>query len=81
MKKYSLAAILAFTLGLSACVFQKESVDVVQAQNDATVTVADKAPKNATAVCRDGSYSTATDNTACVGNGGVVTQINRYFSE
>ncbi|AUI67177.1 hypothetical protein C5N92_03435 [Glaesserella australis] len=38
-------------------------------------------PNNVTAICRDGSYSTATDDSACLGNGGVSTKISRYHSE
>lgn len=38
-------------------------------------------PKNITAVCRDGKYSIAKDDTACLGNGGIKIAIKRYYSE
>ena len=38
-------------------------------------------PKNITAVCRDGKYSIAKDETACLGNGGIKVAIKRYHSE
>lgn len=83
MKKFNLVAVLAVALGLSACVWKKDKVDVVKSTDDVTAVAAQngKVPAGATALCRDGSYSTATDNSACAGKGGVVTQISRYHSE
>lgn len=88
MKKQILLGIWA-VLGLSACVVEKEAVGVAEGPNYATVgqtstfseSKAPVVPSNATAICRDGSYSVATDNSACAGNGGVATSINRYHSE
>lgn len=37
-------------------------------------------PSNVTAICRDGSYSTALEN-ICAGKGGIATKVHRYHAE
>lgn len=82
MKKGNLLVATALVLGLSACVFEKKAVDVVKMDNDTTIVQGNGTiPANATAICRDGSYSTATDHSVCAGKGGVETQIDRYRVE
>lgn len=84
----SLFLVIAVTVGLSACV-QRTPVSVVKAQEDTTARssvarvepVAVQTPPNATAVCRDGSFSFASDDSKCIGKGGVKTLISRYHSE
>ena len=38
-------------------------------------------PEKATAICNDGTFSTALLNEACLNNGGVKEAISRYYSE
>lgn len=90
MKKYHLIALFTVTTILAAC-NSGQKVEVVKAPQTSSTIMPSTAmeqqnlpttiPNNVTAICRDGSYSTATDTTACLGNGGVATQINRYYSE
>lgn len=88
MKKYSIITMLTAIAMLTAC-SSGEKVEVVKApsySNVAPTTVSqtqlpENLPSNVTAICRDGTYSTATDSSACLGNGGVSTIINRYHAE
>ncbi|AGH37952.1 hypothetical protein F543_17000 [Bibersteinia trehalosi USDA-ARS-USMARC-189] len=89
MQKLKFVTALVLLCGLSACV-QRTPVEVVKAQTDNTVssTIAKppvieqiQVPAGVTAICQDGSYSKATDNSVCIGNGGVKTIIGRYHSE
>lgn len=89
MKNLSILSVLSVSLLLAAC-SQNKPVPVAKSQDmttiapkkveQAPVEIPANAPKNATAVCRDGSFSTATEN-MCSGNGGVVSVIRRYHSE
>ncbi|QBQ64729.1 DUF3761 domain-containing protein [Actinobacillus indolicus] len=73
---------------LTAC-SSGEKVEVVKAPSSSNVAptkvsqtqLPENLPSNVTAICRDGTYSTATDSSACLGNGGVSTIINRYHAE
>ncbi len=91
MKKYNVFAISIMAIIISAC-SSGQKVEVVKASASSTITpVAKKEveqpqlppnlPRNVTAICRDGSYSTSTDSSACVANGGATTVINRYHAE
>lgn len=89
MKNLSILSALSISLLLVACT-QNTPVPVAKSQDMTTVApqkvepapveIPANAPRNATAVCRDGSFSTATEN-MCSGNGGVVSVIRRYHSE
>ncbi|MDH2999083.1 hypothetical protein A1D22_04300 [Pasteurellaceae bacterium LFhippo2] len=89
-KSHLFVALIVASIGIVACQ-QREPVEVVKAQDTSTIVqpkapavsqqLPDNLPANVTAICRDGSYSTATDSTACSGNGGVSSVINRYHSE
>lgn len=83
MKK-ALFLMIALAMGLSACV-QNTPVAVVEVQEDRTAKrmelPAGQTPPNATAFCRDGAFSFASDDSTCIGNGGVQTFISRYYSE
>lgn len=88
MKKLHTLSVLSLGVLLSACV-QNKPVEVVKGTDYSTVIpqtvvkqveVPANLPLNATAICRDGSYSTAKEN-ACSGNGGAQTIIKRYHSE
>lgn len=88
MKKIALFILVA--VGLAAC-NNHTKVEVAKAQDNSIIVQKQKAeqpvalpanlPRNATAICHDGSFSTATDNSVCSGNGGVKTVIGRYHSE
>ncbi|VTU08700.1 Uncharacterised protein [Actinobacillus indolicus] len=91
MKKYNFIALSMMTMALIACSSGKK-VEVVKAINSSSniipstsvgsqTQIPTNLPSNVTAICRDGSYSTATDGSACLGNGGASTVINRYHSE
>lgn len=90
MKKYSIITMLTAIAMLTAC-SSGEKVEVVKAPSSANVApttslvsqtqLPENLPSNVTAICRDGTYSTATDSSACLGNGGVSTIINRYHAE
>ena len=77
--------IVAMTVMLTACI-SREPVEVVKTPDVKTEympsTNADKGklPKDVTAICVDGTYSTAPVEEACVGNGGKVHYVSRYHS-
>lgn len=86
MKTLQLLGILSVGALLSAC-GSPQAVGVAKATDQSVVSpqvnstaVPENLPANVTAICRDGSYSTATSN-ICAGKGGVVTMISRYFAE
>ena len=89
MKNLAIIALFSVCFGLTAC-SNGTMVDVAKAQ-DSTTTMSQQAikqsdiplnfPNGATALCRDGSYSFAKDNTACANNGGVAISVDRYHSE
>lgn len=90
MQKLKLTAILSATLGLTACGTFQPPVAVVKADKDSTIVRVSEStnqntteiiPQGVTALCWDGAYSKATDNSVCSGNGGVKTYIGRYHSE
>lgn len=90
MQKLKMMTTVIMVVGLVACV-ERTPVGVVSSQADTTIVSAFKPqtssveqvslPDGVTAICQDGSFSKATDNTACVGNGGIKTFIGRYHSE
>lgn len=91
MKKQLILTVVITALGLSAC-SSGQKVEVAKASGDKTIVLPKPAqpalpsnvPANATAMCRDGSFSSASyedRETACIGNGGVLHFINRYHSE
>ncbi|MGX2956682.1 hypothetical protein ACWIYZ_06265 [Ursidibacter arcticus] len=87
MKRIILWSMLS--LAISACSTNKP-VEVVKVKDQSATVISQQAiqqsqiplniPENATAICRDGTYSTAKENT-CTGNGGTMTIIDRYRSE
>lgn len=91
MKQLCLVSVLGASLLLTAC-SSGQRVDVVTEkdrsviQSPAQVTnitpeaMSSTLPNNATAICRDGSYSIAKEH-ICVGRGGIATKIHRYFAE
>lgn len=89
MKNLAIIGIVAVCFGLTAC-SSGTRVDVAKAV-DSTTAISQQAiqqsaiplnfPAGATAVCRDGSYSFAKDNSACASNGGVAIAVDRYHSE
>lgn len=90
MQKLKWALALALCGGLVACGTNQRPVPVIKVNNDSTVLrvnqpkqtmLPDSIPAGVTAICVDGSYSQATDDSICVGNGGVQTYIARYRSE
>ncbi|MCK3655617.1 hypothetical protein A4G19_07600 [Pasteurellaceae bacterium Macca] len=91
MKKYQIMLTAIVTATLVACT-QSEKVNIVKETTDITAVQPYKAeekavplinnlPPNVTAICRDGTYSTAKDETVCIGNGGVSNAILRYQAE
>ncbi|MBF0784547.1 DUF3761 domain-containing protein [Muribacter muris] len=91
MKKQLIFTMAVAALGLTAC-SSGQKVEIAKASQDKTIvpqkvaqpTLPNNIPPNATAMCRDGSFSTASfedRETACIGNGGVLHFINRYHSE
>lgn len=88
MKKYHFFGILSIGMLLTAC-GASQTVSVVKGIDHSAssptvvvkkVEIPANLPANVTAICRDGSYSTATTY-ACSGNGGIQTAISHYFSE
>lgn len=87
MKNLPVLSVLVAAGLLTACTLNK-STAVVSGMARSTAALAPlkqvdepaNLPSNVTAVCRDGSYSTALEN-ACSGSGGVAIQYRRYFSE
>ncbi|KAE9540397.1 hypothetical protein A1D26_01550 [Ursidibacter maritimus] len=79
----------ALIVAISACSTNKP-VEVVKAKDQSATVISQQAiqqsqiplnvPANATALCRDGTYSTAKENT-CSGNGGTMMIIDRYRAE
>lgn len=91
MKKYSIITMLTAMAMLTAC-SSGDKVEVVKAPFSSSNIVPstslvsqaqlpENLPSNVTAICRDGTYSTAKDSSACLGNGGASTIINRYHAE
>lgn len=88
MKKLHLFSLLSVVI-LTACSTNKP-VEVVKGTDNSTFSPQQQVVKqveipanlssNVTAICRDGSHSTAKEN-ACAGNGGVATAVRRYHSE
>lgn len=86
MKKLCFLGILSVVM-VTAC-STNQPVQVVKAKDHSTVQqqvvkqveIPANLPTNVTAICRDGSHSTAKEN-ACAGNGGVATAVRRYHSE
>ncbi|WP_373819418.1 hypothetical protein [Glaesserella sp.] len=83
MKKYNFLTILVIATGLVAC-NAGQKVDVVNTPIDDSSTIqlttSKDLPPEVTAVCRDGSYSVAKDDTACLGHGGAIKVIKRYHA-
>lgn len=89
MKKVALFGVVVLGIAVSGC-SQNKPVEVVKATDTSTMAIPKAAPQvvelpanlpaNATAICRDGSYSTSKEN-ACSGNGGAVSFIGRYHSD
>lgn len=90
MKKSYFVSAAAIVFSLSACV-QGDVVQIAKPSDTKTEYVPQatqqpqksvrELPKNVTAICRDGSYSTSVLSEACLGNGGVQESISRYHSE
>lgn len=90
MQTFKLVAALALCGSLVACGSSQRPVPVVKLEKDTTILrnnqvkpriLFDTIPSGTTAICFDGSYSQAIDSSACSGNGGVKTYIERYHSE
>lgn len=85
MKKATLLAFAISSLILTAC--SKNTVKAITAPTNvqnipaSAVTTPSELPKNVTALCMDGSYSTQPIDNACLGFGGVKVAILRYHSE
>lgn len=88
MKKLHLLSILSVGALLTAC-GSPQAVSVAKATDQSVVrppvvtkqvNVPDNLPANVTAICRDGSYSTATVN-SCSGNGGVATVVSHHYAD
>ncbi len=90
MKKYNIITMLTAMAMLTAC-SSGNKVEVVKAPPSSNIVpttslvsqvqLPENLPSNVTAICRDGTYSTAKDSSACLGNGGASTIINRYHAE
>ena len=89
MKKYNVIALSMMAVMLTAC-NSGQKVEVAKATDTSVIKsvqvcqpaqLPQNLPNNITAICKDGSYSTATGDSACAGNGGVSTIINRYSAE
>lgn len=86
MKKSYFVSATAIVFSLSACV-QGDVVQIAKPSNTNPQATQQpqksvrELPKNVTAICRDGSYSTSVLSEACLGNGGVQESISRYHSE
>lgn len=87
MKKIVLCSLAVL---LSACSSNQPVAVATETDHSATTIISQQAiaqspiplnlPANATAVCRDGTYSTAKEN-ICAGNGGALTLIDRFHAE
>ncbi|QGM81699.1 hypothetical protein A6A10_06175 [Otariodibacter oris] len=82
-------SLLVLPFVLVACT-QTTSVKVAETTSDKTAVfphqilqlqATENLPENVTAICRDGSYSMAQDESKCASNGGVRTIISRYSAK
>lgn len=87
MNKYGLLGMMS--LLLVACHGHNQPVSVVKAEDHSAVApmrtfsqneLPTNMPSNVTAICRDGSYSTAVEN-VCAGRGGIATVVHRFHAE